>query len=150
MIGFTACKFLLLKHIDEKTYSLKNILYRFAIIIMFIISNLIEGTTHLLSNKLIPSFVKICCINNKYLISYSTVIGKTIGGIIFSMLCLMDEYNDNPDKEFQKISPFEKTNIFRKGTYIFCGFTVVSFFIFCICYKSLRVRAISKLFYISD
>ena len=150
IVGFSACKYLFLKHLDEKTYSLKNVLYRLGIIIIFVISNLIEGTTHLLSNKLLPSFVKICCINNKYLISYSAVIGKTLGGIIFSVLCLMDNFSENKDKESKDFSPFEKTNIFKKGTYIFCGFTVFAFFIFCICYKSLRVRAISKLFYISD
>jgi hypothetical protein len=150
IVGFSACKYLFLKHIDEKTYSLKNILYQLGILIIFVISNLIECTTHLLSNKLIPSFVKICCINNKYLISYSTVIGKTLGGIIFSVLCLMDDFSDKKYKESKDISPFEKTNIFRKGIYIFCAFSVFSFFIFCICYKSLRVRAISKLFYISD
>ena len=146
IIGFSACKYVFYKSLDEEAYSLKNVLYRIGINIIFIISNLIEGTTHLLSNKIIPSFVKICHINNKYLISYSTVFGKMLGGGIFCILCLMDDYND----ENIKGTPFEKTHVFRKGTYIFCGITIVSFFILVFSYKSLRVRAISKLFYISD
>ena len=146
MIGFSACRYLFYKHLDEEAYSLKNLLYRFGIIVIFVLSNLIEGTTHLLSYKIIPSFVKICQINNKYLISYSTVIGKIIGGLIFCILCLMDDNNDKHSKG----TPFEKTHVFQKGTYIFCGLTIISFFIFCFCYKSLRVRAISKLFFISD
>ena len=153
IIGFSTCKYLFFKNITEEVYTLKNILYRFGIMTIFVISNLIEGTTNLLSYKIIPSFVKICKINNKYLISYTTVIGKIIGGVIFSILCLMDNSNKNDDdydNDNYLNSPFEKTNIFKKGTYIFCGLTIISFFIFCLCYKSLRVRAISKLFYISD
>ena len=152
IIGFAACKLFFYRSITEEVYSLKNILYRLGIISIFVISNLIEGTTNLLSYKLIPSFVKICKINNKYLISYMTVIGKIIGGVIFSLLCLMDKYDDGNDDDYDNYfnSPFEQTNIFKKGTYIFCGLTVASFFIFCLCYRSLRVRAISKLFYISD
>ena len=153
IIGFSTCKYLFFKNITEEVYTLKNILYRFGIMTIFVISNLIEGTTNLLSYKIIPSFVKIFKINNKYLISYTTVIGKIIGGVIFSILCLMDNSNKNDDdydNDNYLNSPFEKTNIFKKGTYIFCGLTIISFFIFCLCYKSLRVRAISKLFYISD
>jgi hypothetical protein len=146
ILAFSTCKYLFLKDLETKTYSIKNILYRLGIIIIFILSNLIEGTTHLLSYKLIPSFVKICHINNKYIISYSTVIGKIIGGGIFSILCLMDK--DNEYKLEQ--NPFSTKNIFKKGIYIFCCFTIASFIILCFCYKSLRVRAISKLFYISD
>ena len=146
IIGFSACRYIFYKHLDEEAYSLKNLLYRFGIIVIFVLSNLIEGTTHLLSYKIIPSFVKICQINNKYLISYSTVFGKIIGGLIFCILCLMD---DNNEKQSEG-TPFERTHVFQKGTYIFCGLTIISFFIFCFCYKSLRVRAISKLFFISD
>ena len=129
MIVFSVCKFFFYKDISQNTYSLENLIYRSGIIIIFVISNLIEGTTHLLSYKIIPSFVKICNINNKYLISYSTVFGKILGGIIFTLLCILDpdisikdedQYNGNEDEA----SPFGKTNIFQKGTYIFCGFTI--------------------------
>ena len=145
IIGFAAYKYYFYNNLNENIYSLKNLIYRFGIIIIFILCNLIEGTAHLLSDKLIPSFVKICHINNKYLISYSSVLGKILGASIFCGLCIMDN-----NEEEKKGNFFEKTNIFKKGIYIFCGFTLISFFVFCLCYKSLRVRAISKLFYVSD
>ena len=151
IISFSLIKYLFYQDINEETYSFKNVLYRIGTLIIFIISNFIEGTTNLLSYKIIPSFVKICHINNKYLISYSVVIGKILGGIIYSILCLLDYYSGDKEKdEEEKISPFGKTNIFKIGTFIFCGFSFFSFFVFCICYKSLRVRAISKLFYINE
>ena len=150
LIGFSACKYIFYKNYDKEINSFNNLLYRFGILIIFIISNLIEGTTHLLSYKIIPSFVKICKINNKYLISYSTVIGKIIGGMIYCILCLMDDKNNINEEGKEEKNPFSNTNVFKKNIYIFCSMTIVSFFIFCFCYKSLRVRAISKLFYIND
>ena len=153
IIVFSAIKYYKYEHVEKDIFSFKNLLYRFATIIIFIISNLIEETTNLLSHKIIPSFVKICHINNKYLISYSVVIGRILGGIIYSILCLLDYFKGNKEEEEQNAeitSPFEKTNIFQKGTFIFCGFCLFSFFVFLICYKSLRVRAISKLFYINE
>ena len=69
-----------------------------------------------------------------------------MGGIIYCTLCIMDDYNHVDDIG----NPFSKTNIFKFGIIIFCGFTIISFFIFGFSYKSLRIRAITKLFYISD
>ena len=146
MISFSICKYFFYKEIGEETYSLKNLLYLIGNLLIFIISNLIEGTTHLLNYKIVPSFVKICNINNKFSISYSTVIGKILGGMIFFILCLLDNFSEKKEAG----SPFGKTYNFKIGIFIFCGFSFFSFFIFIICYKSLRVRAISKLFYIND
>ena len=108
--------------------------------ILFVISNLMEGTTHLLSNKIIPSFVKVCYINNRYIISYSSVFGKILGGLIFCILCLIEGNN----------TPFKDTYIFRFNSLIFSIMTIISFIIFVSSYKKLRVRAIAKLLYISD
>ena len=143
IIIFLICKILFYQDLDvneENIYDNKNILYRAGIIFLFILSNLVEGTTNLLSNKIIPSFVKICHINNRYLISYSTVFGKILGGLIFCILCLMDDKN----------TIFEDTNIFTYNIWIFSFLTIILFIFFIFSYKKLRVRAISKLFYIND
>ena len=150
IILFGLFKFFLYEKVDDKPYTFKNIIYQFSILVIFAISNLIEGTTNLLSYKIIPPFVKICHINNKYLISYSTVFGKIIGGLIFSVLCLMDYIHEKNYGKNWKENPFQKTHVFKYGTYIFCVFIVFSFIIFAFCYRSLRVRAIAKLFYISE
>ena len=149
LIFCSIMKYLSLSKYSEDITSIANISYKLSLLIIFIFSNLIEGATHLLSYKLIPSFVKICKINNKYLLSYSTVIGKTIGGLIYCALCLMDD-NLGGRKGNDENSPFSKTNVFKNSVYIFCCITIIDFFILCICYRSLRVRAISKLFYIND
>ena len=143
IIIFLICKILFYQDLDvneENVYDNKYILYRAGIIFLFFLSNLVEGTTNLLSNKIIPSFVKICHINNRYLISYSTVFGKILGGLIFCILCLMDGKN----------TIFEDTNIFTYNIWIFSFLTIILFIFFIFSYKKLRVRAISKLFYIND
>ena len=143
------CIFLFLKlmnyiqlddNIDINLYNIKNVLYRIGIVIVFIISNSIEGATHLLSNKIIPSFVRICNINNKYLISYSTVFGKILGGLMFSIICLFDEQN----------TFFQETKIYEYNIILFSSLTIILFLFFIMSYKRLRIRAISKLFFISD
>ena len=142
-IIFLVCKIIFYQDLDineENMYDKKNMLYRAGIVFLFILSSLIEGTTNLLSNKIIPSFVKICHINNRYLISYSTVFGKILGGLIFCVLCLMDDKN----------TIFEDTNIFAFNIWIFSCLTIILFLFFIFSYKKLRVRAISKLFYIND
>ena len=111
--------------------------------IIYILSNLVEGATNLLSYKIIPSFVKICHISNKYIISYITVIGKILGGIIYIVLLINDKYSD-------KVIDIQRTSFFKHSPMIFLVFTIVSFLTLLFCYKSLRVRAISKLFYIND
>ena len=142
MIIFIIFKYSLYKtlHKSEENYNLKKSLYQVAIILVYIISNFIEGTAHLLSNKIIPTFVKICNINNRYLMSTSTVFGKILGGLIFCILCLMDNEN--------KI--FEETNIFNYNVAIFSSLTISLFLFFVFSYNKLRIRAISKLFYIND
>ena len=127
-------------NLDFNLYETKNVLYRMGMVILFIVSNLIEGSTHLLSNKIIPSFVKFCNINNKYIISYSTVFGKIIGGLIFSLICLLDEHN----------TFYQKTKIYEYNIILFSSLTIIFFSFFILSYKRLRIRAISKLFYISD
>ena len=139
MIIFIICKYVFYNSTNNLS-NLKKSLYQVAIIIVYIISNFIEGTAHLLSNKIIPTFVKICNINNRYLMSTSTVFGKILGGLIFCILCLMDNKN--------KI--FEETNIFKHNVSIFSSLTIILFLFFIFSYKKLRVRAISKLFYIND
>ena len=143
MIFFLICKIFFYETLDnsgENMYNYQNVLYQTALVIIYILSNFIEGTTHLLSNKIIPTFVKICNINNRYLISTSTVFGKILGGLIFCILCLKDE-----DKPI-----FEGTNIFKYNIYIFSVLTIILFIFFVFSYNKLRVRAISKLFYIND
>jgi hypothetical protein len=139
MIIFIICKYVFYNSTNNLS-NLKKSLYQVAIIIVYIISNFIEGTAHLLSNKIIPTFVKICNINNRYLMSTSTVFGKILGGLIFCILCLMDKEN----------MIFEKTNIFQHNVAIFSSLTIILFLFFIFSYKKLRVRAISKLFYIND
>ena len=117
-----------------------NFCFILGFVILFVISNLIEGTTHLLSNKIIPSFVKICSINNRYIISYSGVLGKILGGFIFSILCLIEGQN----------IIFGDTYVFKYNLLIFSSMTIISFIGFIFSYKKLRVRAIAKLLYISD
>ena len=143
MITFLICKIFLYEELDnteDNINNLKNTLYRLAIIIVYILTNFIEGTAHLLSNKIIPTFVKICNINNRYLISTSTAFGKIFGGLVFCLLCLIDKEN----------LVFEETNIFKYNVLIFSGLTTILFLFFVFSYKKLRVRAISKLFYIND
>ena len=137
MVTLLICKFLILGGFD---YNEESFYFILGIVTIFVISNLIEGTTHLLSNKIIPSFVKICDINNRYIISYSGVLGKILGGLIFCILCLIEGKNQ----------PFSETYIFRYNFLIFSSMTIISFIFFVLSYKKLRVRAIAKLFYISD
>ena len=100
----------------------------------YLFNNCLEGITHLLIEKIIPSFVKFCGVNMKYLFSYSIHIGKAFGGIIFFLFYLF-LYQEN--KNLLKVDNFE--SIFFLGlTFIFLSIS----FIF---YHSLRVRAITKL-----
>ena len=137
IIAFLIIKLFLLGGFEHNENSFYFIL---SIILIYVISNLIEGTTHLLSNKIIPSFIKICNINNRYLISYSSVFGKILGGLIFCLLCLIQ--NDN--------TQFRDSYAFKFNNLIFSGITIILFFFFLISYKKLRVRAIAKLVYLND
>ena len=137
MILFLIAKFIWFGGFDHNEDSVYFIL---SIILLYVISNLIEGTTYLLSNKIIPSFVKICYINNRYIISYSAVFGKILGGLIFCILCSIKKEN----------TQFKDTYVFKFNNLIFTGMTIISFLSFVISYKKLRVRAIAKLVYLND
>ena len=137
MILFLISKFIWFGGFDHNEDSVYFIL---SIILLYVISNLIEGTTYLLSNKIIPSFVKVCHINNRYIISYSAVFGKILGGLIFCILCLIKKENVQ----------FKDTYVFKFNNLIFTGMTIISFLSFVISYKKLRVRAIAKLVYLND
>ncbi len=104
------------------------------IFLTFLLNNCLEGITHLLIEKIIPSFAKICGINMKYLFSYSIHIGKAFGGINFFFIFLF-LYKEDP----KKLDNFE--SIF------YIGITLIFFIISFIFYQSLRVRAFTKLKY---
>ena len=146
MILFLFCKYFFYEELDnsgDKINNIKNILYRSGIIVVYILSNLMEGTTNLLGNKIIPAFVKVCGINNKYINSYSTVFGKILGGLFFCLLCLTDEDDKNN-------IIFNDTNVFKYNIIIFSSLTIILFLFFLFSYKKLYVKAIAKLIYIND
>lgn len=122
-------------------YGITLDLYVINVLLIFIFNNFIEGVTYLLSDKIIPTFVRILGINNKYILSYCTVIGKILGGISYYILCLMDNYTNNK---------FYEMNTIKFGSIIYILFTFVCIFILCCCYSSLRVRAVSKLSLINE
>ena len=101
----------------------------------YLFNNCLEGITHLLIEKIIPSFVKFCGVNMKYLFSYSIHIGKAFGGIIFFLFYFF-LYKKN-EKNLFYVDNFE--SIF------FLGLTLIFIIISFISYHSLRVRAFSKL-----
>ena len=105
------------------------------IFIIYLLNNCLEGITHLLIEKIIPSFVKFCGKNMKYLFSYSIHIGKAFGGINFFLFYLF-VYKKKEEQFFDK---FE--------VYFFLGVTFFFFIVSFICYRSLRVRAFAKLRY---
>ena len=109
----------------------------FIIFVVYLLNNCLEGITHLLIEKIIPSFVKFCGIHMKYLFSYSIHVGKAFGGIIFFFFYLF-LYTKNENDIFG-LENFE--SIF------FISLTFIFFIISFICYSSLRVRAFAKLRY---
>ena len=110
------------------------------IFITYLLNNCLEGITHLLIEKIIPSFAKFCGTNMKYLFSYSIHIGKAFGGINFFFIYFF--FLNNKDKNNKFFDNFE--SIF------FIGITTIFFIISFICYSSLRVRAFTKLRYYQD
>ena len=64
------------------------------IFVTYLLNNCLEGITHLLIEKIIPSFAKFCGKNMKYLFSYFIHIGKALGGIIFFFFDLFFDKND--------------------------------------------------------
>ena len=104
------------------------------IFLTFLLNNCLDGITHLLIEKIIPSFAKICGINMKYLFSYSIHIGKAFGGINFFFIFFFFYQQDK-----KILDNFE--SIF------YIGITLIFFIISFIFYQSLRVRAFTKLRY---
>ena len=102
------------------------------IFVTFLLSNLLEGITHLLIEKIIPSFAKFGRKNMKYIFSYMIHIGKAFGGINFFLF-----------KKLEKKVDYIESIFFVSMTFIF-------FIISLICYKSLRVRAFAKLRFSQD
>ena len=110
------------------------------IFITYLLNNCLEGITQLLIEKIIPSFAKFCGKNMKYLFSYSIHIGKAFGGINFFFIYFF-LYN------------IDKKNLFfldKFESIFFIGITIIFFIISFICYRSLRVRAFTKLRYYQD
>ena len=110
----------------------KRKIFLIFIFINYFLINCLEGITHLLIEKIIPSFVKFCGINMKNLFAYSIHIGKGLGGISFFLFYLFF---------------YEKINLGKFESFFFLNITFIFFFISFLCYKSLRVRAFAKLRY---
>lgn len=107
------------------------------IFITYLLNNSLEGITHLLIEKIIPSFVKFCGIHMKYLFSYSIHVGKSFGGIIFFFFYFFLYKKDS--KDLICLDNIESM--------FFISITLIFFIISFICYSSLRVRAFTKLRY---
>ena len=111
--------------------------YFFIIIfIIYLINNCLEGITHLLIEKIIPSFVKFCGKNMKSLFSHSIHFGKAFGDFSFFLFYF---FLNNKDKKLGKIESL-----------FFISLTFIFFIISLVCYKSLRVRAFAKLRYFEN
>ena len=107
---------------------------------IYLFNNCLEGITYILIEKIIPSFVKICGINMKYLFSYFMHFGRAFGGINFFLFYFF-LYNYKGLKLF---------NLDNFECIFFLSLTFIFFIISLICYSSLRVRAFSKLRYYED
>ena len=109
------------------------------IFIIYLLNNSLEGITHLLIEKIIPSFVKFCGIHMKYLFSYSIHIGKAFGGIIFFFIYFFLYKKENTNGKLLCLDNIESL--------FFISITFIFFIVSFICYRSLRVRAFAKLRY---
>ena len=106
------------------------------IFVVYLINNFLEGITHLLIEKIIPSFVKFCGKNMKSLFSHSIHFGKALGDFSFFLFYF---FLDNTDNKLGKIEAV-----------FFMSLTFIFFIISIACYKSLRVRAFAKLRYFEN
>jgi hypothetical protein len=113
--------------------------YFFIIIfIVYLINNFLEGITHLLIEKIIPSFVKFCGKNMKSLFSHSIHFGKALGDFSFFLFYFFLK-NTDTDKKLGKVE-----------SVFFISLTFIFFIISLVCYRSLRVRAFAKLRYFEN
>ena len=109
--------------------------YSFILILFIFASNdLINGLSSIFSDKIVPSFIKFCHFNVKYLISYISTLGSLLGGISFSIMMYFIENN----RENQKIYLIIFIIIFE-------SFSFICLICLCFSYKSLRIKALSKL-----
>ena len=109
----------------------------FMVVVFFIFGadDLIIGLTSFFSHKIIPPFIKFYCFNVKYLLSYISTFGKLLGGIFFSvMMCLIEKNTFNNQK-------IVLTFLFI----LYDCFTIICFITLCLNFKSLKMRALSKL-----
>ena len=109
----------------------------FLIVIFFIFAadDLIIGLTSFFSHKIIPPFIKFFCFNVKYLLSYISTFGKLIGGISFSVMMSLIEKNTFNNQKIVLTFLF----------IIYDCLIIICFIILCLNYKSLKMRALSKL-----
>ena len=131
----------LLLSISSMFYALiKNInnfrLFFFIIVLsIFATNDLIIGLNSLFSDKIVPSFIKFCSFNVKYLISYISTLGKLLGGISFSIMLYLIQQNIFNNQK--------KTLIIF--VIIYDALSLISFIVLCFNYNSLKMRALSKL-----
>ena len=131
LLNISAILFFLITGIDfGKWFCLIDIL------LIFITNNIIIGITSIFSERIVPPFVKFCCFNVKYLISYISTIGKLLGAISFSVMIFF--YEKNIEKE-------SKNKYFNIFAGMFNFLTLVCLIILIINYNSLKMRAISKI-----
>ena len=89
LLSISAMLYALIK--NNKSFNFK--LFFFIIVLsIFATNDLIIGLTSLFSDKIVPSFIKFCCFNVKYLISYISTLGKLLGGISFSIMLYLIEH----------------------------------------------------------
>ena len=131
----------LLLSISLMLYALINNINNFRLFFFIIVlsifatNDLIIGLSSLFSDKIVPSFIKFCCFNVKYLISYISTLGKLLGGISFSIMLYLIEHN---------ILHNQKKHLINFViTYDILSF--ISFIVLCFNYNSLKMRALSKL-----
>ena len=104
------------------------------VLMIFATNDLINGLSSLFSDKIVPSFIRICNFNARFLISYISTLGRLLGGITFWIMMYFIENNDNNQKIY---------------LIIFIIIYDLLSFICLIClgisYNSLKMRALSKL-----
>ena len=133
ILAFIILVFIFLFNYFEKS---KEKYFLSVIFVVYLINNCLEGITHLLIEKIIPSFVKFCGKNMKSLFSHSIHFGKALGDFSFFLFYF---FLDNTDYKLGKME-----------SVFFASLTFIFFIISFACYKSLRVRAFAKLRYFEE
>ena len=132
LLSISAMLYALIK--NNKSFNFK--LFFFIIVLsIFATNDLIIGLTSLFSDKIVPSFIKFCCFNVKYLISYISTLGKLLGGISFSIMLYLIEHKIINNKK----------KIFIIFVMSYDVLSLITFIVLCFNYNSLKMRALSKL-----